>query len=116
MRLYRSDEPLLLLGGLHGVELVVEIEVIPADDGVLDEPVAGLGNFLLFFFALQEFTRAANSDGTREAVGELYPIELVFNCLTQGNIVEVAQNEQGLDDLAGGLQRANIKRAAWRSC
>ena len=104
--MYRADQPLLLLCGFHGAELVVEIEVIPTDNGVFDEPVAGLGNFLLLFFALQEFARAANGDGTREAVGELYPIELVFNCLTQGNIVEVAQNEQRLDDLAEGLQRA----------
>jgi hypothetical protein len=35
-------------------------EIIPADNAVLDEPLAGFGHLLVFFFRLEEFLRVAH--------------------------------------------------------
>jgi hypothetical protein len=44
------------------LRLFGQIEIIPADDGICDEAVAALCNFLLFFFSLRIFSWIANSN------------------------------------------------------
>mgnify|MGYP003640524703 CR=1 FL=1 len=57
-------------------ELVSEVEVVPTDDAVFDETVAGLGDLLFLFFGLGELAGIANGDGAGEAVGEFDLVEL----------------------------------------
>jgi hypothetical protein len=45
-----------------------QIQVIPADDAILDEPFAGFGHLLVFLLRLQEFTWIADRDRARESV------------------------------------------------
>ena len=77
----------------------------PADDAVLDQPVAGLRDLLLLLFGLGELTRVADGDGACEAVGQLDLVQLSFDGTAQVEIVDVAQDEQPLDDLSEGLAR-----------
>ena len=64
------------------LELSGEVEVVPADDAVFDQSIAGLGDFLLFLFGLGEPTRISDGDCAGEAVGQLYLVELFFNGLS----------------------------------
>nr|WP_240686423.1 hypothetical protein [Aliiroseovarius marinus] len=89
-----------LIRGLF--ELVGEVEVVPTDDAVFDEAVAGLGDLLFLFFGLGELAGIANGDGAGEAVGEFNLVELALDGLPQTQIIDIAQNEQRFDDLAEG--------------
>ena len=80
-------------------ELAREVEIIPADDGVFDQAIAGLGYLQFFFLDLRELTRIAYSDSTGEAVGQFHLVELAFDRLPEVEIIDIAQNEQGFDDL-----------------
>jgi hypothetical protein len=51
-------------------EFLRQIQVIPADDAILDEPFAGFGH-LLVFLRLQEFAWIADRDRAREGVDML---------------------------------------------
>ena len=51
----RGHECLFLPDVAQGGELVLEVEVVPADDAVLDQPVARLGDLLILLLGLQEF-------------------------------------------------------------
>jgi hypothetical protein len=82
-----------------------EVEVIPADDAVLDEAVAGLGDLLLFLFGLGKLAGIADSHGSGEAVGQFDLVELALDGLAQVEIIDIAQDEQRLDDLPEGLER-----------
>ena len=53
-------------------ELAREVEIIPADDGVFDQAIAGLGYLQFFFLDLRELTRIAYGDSTGEAVGQFH--------------------------------------------
>ena len=46
------------------------MKVIPADDAVLNQSVAGFGNLLFLLFGLGELALIADSHDTSEAVGE----------------------------------------------
>ena len=81
-----------------------EIKIIPADDTVFDQPVAGLCDFLFFLFCLGKFARASYGHGAGKAVGQLNLVELFFDGLTQCQVVNVAQDEQGFDDLTESLE------------
>jgi hypothetical protein len=50
------------------VQLVLQVQIIPADDDVLDEPPAGFGDLLVLLFALNEFLVVAVRDGPGEFV------------------------------------------------
>lgn len=76
-----------------------KIEIIPADDAVFNEPVAGLGDLLLFLFDLRELSRVANGNGACEPIGQFDLVELLLDSLPQFQIVDIAQDEQGFDDL-----------------
>ena len=68
-------DPEFVSGGL--VEAVLEQQIVPANDGVLDQAVAGFGDLLLLLFTGDEFTRIANSDRAREPVAKLDPVQQV---------------------------------------
>ena len=67
----------LICGSL--IETVLEQQVIPANDRILDEAVAGFGDLLLFFVPGAEFTRVSDCDRTREPVAEFDPVEQVLD-------------------------------------
>ena len=85
------DEVLLLDRIAEGPEPVLEVQVVPADDGVLDEAVATLGDLLVVLFALLELARGACGDVSGEAVGQLDAAELLLDRLPQGDLVDVAR-------------------------
>jgi len=45
-----------------------QVEIVPADDAVLDQAVAGFGDLLRFFFGLGELSRITNGNGTGEPI------------------------------------------------
>jgi TIR domain len=58
-------------------EFLRQIQVIPADDAILDEPFAG--HLLVFLLRLQEFAWIADRDRAREGVDMLDAAEHLFN-------------------------------------
>ena len=93
----------LFIGGFF--ELAGKIEVIPANDTIFDEAVAGFCDFLLFLFRLCELTWISDSDGAGEFIGKLYLVELLLDGLPQIETIDISQDKQGFDDLAKGLER-----------
>jgi hypothetical protein len=72
---HRIEECLPFSGIFDLLQLLRQVEIIPADDAVLDEPLAGFLHLLVFFLCLQEFLRVAYRDSARKAVHVLkgYP-------------------------------------------
>ena len=93
----------LFVAGL--LDLPGEVEVVPADDAVLDQPVAGLRDLLLLIFGLGVLARVADGDGAGEAVGRLDLVQLFVDGLPQVELLDVVQDEQRLGDLPEGLER-----------
>ena len=85
-------------------EFLRQIQVIPADDAILDEPFAGFGHLLVFLLRLQEFTWIADRDRAREGVDMLDGAKHFFNGHAQHRLVDHSQNEDAFEDLAEGLQ------------
>ena len=81
--------------GLIGlsIEFAGEVQIIPANDGVLDEPPAALGNFLILFLALNELLVVTVRDGPGEFVRALHFVQLLLNRLPELDVVDVFQNE-----------------------
>ncbi len=52
-------------------EFLRQVEVIPADDAILDEPFAGFGHLLVFLLRLQEFAWITDRDRAREGMDML---------------------------------------------
>ena len=86
-------------------DLSCQIEIIPTDDAVFDQPVAGLCDFLFFLFSLGELSWVPDSYGAGETVGKFNLVELFFDGLSQGKVVDVAQDEDGFDDLPESFHR-----------
>src|ERR1700761_1727271 len=84
---------------------MLEQQVILTNDGILDEAVAGLGDLLLFLVSGAEFTRVANSDRASESISEFDPVEQVLDRHAQFDIINVTQDEHGLNDPAKCLER-----------
>ena len=82
------------------VEAILEQQVILANDGILDEAVAGLGNLLLVLVPGTEFTRVADGDRARESIAEFDPVEQVLDRHAQLDIVNISWDEHGLDNPA----------------
>jgi len=61
-------------------------------------------DFLFFAFYLGKFARVSDGDRAHKSVGPFDLVELIFDGLTQRQVVNVAQDEQGFDDLSGGLE------------
>jgi hypothetical protein len=85
-------------------DLSGEVEIVPADDAIFDQAIAGLGNFLFLFFNLCVLARVSDSHGAGKTVSQFNFVELFFDDLSHGEIVNVSQNEQGFDDLTEGLE------------
>src|SRR4029077_10276491 len=56
-------------------EFLRQIQVIPADDAILDQPFAGFGHLLVFLLRLQEFAWIADRDRALEGVDMLVAAE-----------------------------------------
>ncbi len=74
-------------------EFLGQVEIVPADDGVFDEAVAALGNFLLLLFGLGIFPWIADSYGSCELVCQFDFVELLFDSLSQFKFIKITQNE-----------------------
>src|ERR1700694_1413687 len=81
------------LGILLLPDPVRQIEVVPADDGVLDQASAPLGNFLFHLFAVQELVVVTERDRLRELIGIFTFVELLFDCLSKLHVINDAQNK-----------------------
>jgi hypothetical protein len=92
----------LIGGGL--VEAMLEQQVIPTNDGIRDEAVAGLGDLLLLLVSGAELTRIADGDRAGEPIAKFDPVEQVFDLHAQFDIINVAQDEHGFDDPAERLE------------
>ena len=75
-------------------ELAGEIEIVPANNAILDQPVAGLCDFLLFFFYLGELTRITDSDCAGKAICHFDFVELLLDRLAQREITNIAQDDE----------------------
>jgi hypothetical protein len=53
-------------------EFLRQVQVIPADDAILDEPFAGFGHLLVLLLRLQEFTWIVDRDRACEGVNKLF--------------------------------------------
>ncbi|BCT66846.1 hypothetical protein NNRS527_00414 [Nitrosospira sp. NRS527] len=100
----RLDEFLAFGGVVDGGELLRQIQVIPADNAILDEALAGLGGLLILLFGVQKLPWAANGHSAGEAMHVLDAVEHFFDRHAQLRFVDVAQNEQALWDLAERLE------------
>ena len=79
----------LVGGGL--AEAMLKQQVIPANNGILDEAVAGFGNLLLLFVSGAKFTWVANGDRAREAITEFDPVEQILDRRAQFDIINVTE-------------------------
>jgi len=88
----------------------------PADDGVLDETVAGLRDFLLLLVSGAELARLSDGDRAGEPIAEFDPVEKVLDRHAQLEIVDVAQDEHRFDDpterLESGIKPQLMKRSS----
>ena len=103
--MFHPEKPVSLLRGSGILELTGQVEIVPANDAVLDAPVAAFGDLLLDFLGMFETARISNRDGPGETVREFDLVELLLNRLAQFDLVDIAQYEQRLDDLTEGFHR-----------
>lgn len=75
-------------------EFLRQIEVIPADDAVFDEPLARFGHLLIVFLALQELAWVADGHGAREAMHMLNAVEHLLDGHAQLRLVDEPQDEE----------------------
>lgn len=86
-------------------EFLRQVKVIPANDAILDQPLAAFGDFLFLLLRLNEFPRTAHRYSSCESMGELDLVELALDRLAQFDFVDVTQDENRLGDLAESFQR-----------
>ena len=98
-----AEKPVPLFRRSGGFKPTGHVETVPADDVVLDKPVAAFGNFLFDRVGMFETARVSDGDGPGETVREYRLVELPLDCLSQFDLNDIAQDEQGLDDLAEGF-------------
>ncbi len=67
----------LIVFGL--IELLREVQIVPADDRVFDQPATAFGDFLFLFFAVDELLIMAERYRLRELLRALDLIELLFD-------------------------------------
>src|SRR3546814_20223653 len=77
---FDGEEQFLPLSGVRRSEAHLEVEIVPADDGVFDEAVARLGDLLVFLVGICEFPRIADGDGARETLGQLQLVPYRIRC------------------------------------
>lgn len=57
--------------GIGGAKPGFEIEIVPADDGVLDQAITGFGDLLVLLDGKDELTRTADGHRSGKPVGQL---------------------------------------------
>ena len=97
------------LGVISLSKFLGEIQVVPADNAVFDQTLTPFSHLLLLLLDLQDFSGIADRDCPSEVMSMFNLVKLALNRLSRLNIIDVAKDEQGFDDLAKGLQRP-IKR------
>ena len=85
------EEFVSLLRGFGRLDPTGQVEIIPADDAVLDQSVTTLGDLLTGLVCMFETARISDRDGPGETVREFDLVELLFNRLAQLEIVDIAQ-------------------------
>ena len=95
----------LLFVGLCHCNFSRQIEVILADYAVLDQSVAAFGDLLFELFGVFQTIWISNRDGAGEPVRQFDFAQLPLDGLAQVDLVDVAQDEHRLDDLADSLHR-----------
>src|SRR5262249_47176200 len=92
------------LFSIRGVgELLRDIQIIPSHDAIVDKSFPTSDDLLLVLFGLQKLAGIAYRHRAGKAMGQLNLIELPFNRLAQRDVVNVAQDEERLEDLAKRL-------------
>ena len=61
------------------IELLREVEVVPADDRVFDQPAATFGDLLLLFVSVRDLLIVAERNSFGELLRALDLIELLFD-------------------------------------
>ena len=93
----------LLLRGQPG-QVLREVQVAPADNGIHQQALAGLGYQLLGAGGGVKLLVAPVPDSVSHAVGTLALVESLLDALAQPRLVDVAQQELGFDQSAQLLQ------------
>ena len=86
-------------------DLLGEVQIVPADDDVSDQPIAAVSHFLLGLFGVEEFLIAAEIGRVGELVRVFPFVELLFDRLPQFHVVDPREHEEGLLDLSELFQR-----------
>ena len=89
----------MLLGRQPG-QVLGEVQVVPADDSVHQQALAGFGDQLLGAGGGVKLLVAPVPDGVGQAVGAFALVELLLDALAQLYLVDVAQQELGFDQPA----------------
>jgi hypothetical protein len=96
---------LSVLDVLRLPDLLGKIEVIPANDGVFDEPPASFGHFLFDLFPRQKVMVVPERDGLRELIGIFALVQLLFNRLPKFHVINETQNKVRFRDFAEFFER-----------
>ena len=82
-------------------QFVGEIQIVPADDAVLDESVAGFGDLLFCFFSLAKPTRITHGNGFGKTVGQFDFVKL---CSQSDFMARAMENQTYIKSLPGENQ------------
>ena len=96
-----AEKPVPLFRRSGGLKPTGHVETVPADDAVLDKPVAAFGSLLFDLVGMFETTRVSDSDGPGETVRELRLIEL---CRTNRVLSRLPARENSRTQAAAQLK------------
>jgi hypothetical protein len=77
-----------------------QIEIIPADESVLEQTPTPFSEFLFDLFAIQEGVVVAERDGLRELMSIFAFVQLLFDRLPECHLINEAQQKVGLQNCA----------------
>jgi hypothetical protein len=72
---------------------VGQIQIVPANDAAFYQAIADFRDLLFFLFRVGKLTWIANGHGSGKAVGQFDLVQLFFDGLAQGEVVDLAQDE-----------------------
>ena len=90
---------------LRSLQLLCQVEINPANNAVIYEPVTPFSNLLFFFFGIFDASWISDRDHSGKAVRDFHLAELILNCLLKLNLINVAQDENRLDGLSKCFHR-----------
>ena len=95
----RSDHFLTALEVILIRKLMGQVEVVPADGRVFDQPSTTFCKFLLFLFSAKEFV-VPKRDGFRKLIGIFALVKLLFDgFLAQRQLIDVTEDKDSLDGM-----------------